>query len=531
MYVAECVLCDSVFWGGWCTLPNVCTLLLCSPWQLQDHKDACSASLPISPLIRDCSPKVPSPPRLRNLAIDDFVVDLTHCKPPGDDVYRKGLVDIAPCVRACFQQVQIWLPQKTAGQRVPPAMLSRCMRGGKTTLLYRIFRVLRKTGFNPIFVSFSGGNSDQTIRQLERERDSIETLTRGIAVAVMKTKPADVTTVQCSREVLQDYLDKMSNVVLLIDELNVLLKPGCADQHKSVGEFVRAQFLDRKGRFFVFSTHFAVTAGIQELLGIGVGSVRDAIPIRMPKSFSLDKLRSMHPDCQSLTGCQVAFYSGIPSLIYTVMTNPSFDFEARFRDIPKPPVDSNLIESFLEEFFTGARRDERSPLRLFDSLTEYSNSSAEGPRLRWVLGYAGLMCNWIAKFCIDDYKVFQAVARKISELKVDQQRIGSGKDWEDITQIAILMRCLHAKYTHQPHALLGLDGPDLNPRTCPTIYVQEFLGKTIFDATQKWEERSRTAKYPHVAVIIPTHNSFNKFDSVLIHRQSATDMWVICSAH
>ena len=43
------------------------------------------------------------------------------------------------------------------------------------------------------------------------------------------------------------------------------------------------------------------------------------------------------------------------------------------------------------------------------------------------------MCNWIAEFCTD-HNVFQAVARKINELKVDQQRIGSGKDWDDVTQ-------------------------------------------------------------------------------------------------
>ena len=141
------------------------------------------------------------------------------------------------------------------------------MRGGKTTLLYRIFRVLRKTGFNPIFITFNGVNAGRTIRQLERERDSIEALTRGIAISIIKTQPADVATVQCSTEVLAEYFGKMSNVVLIIDELKVLLKPGCADQHRSVGEFLRAQFLDRKGRFLVFSTHFAVTAGIKELLG------------------------------------------------------------------------------------------------------------------------------------------------------------------------------------------------------------------------------------------------------------------------
>ena len=211
--------------------------------------------------------------------------------------------------------VQKWLPHEIDVERASPAMLSRCMQGGKTTVLCRLFQALRQQGYCPVFVSFNGA---QKLQQLDRERDSIETLTRGIAISLMAVPPEETSAVSCSRQVLKAYLNKHSKVVLLIDELSMLLKPGCADRHKRAGAFLRDEFLDRPDRFLVFSTHFPITAGIQELLGLGSGSDRDATPIPMPTSFNLAELREMHLECRSLTGCQVLFYSGIPALIYSV---------------------------------------------------------------------------------------------------------------------------------------------------------------------------------------------------------------------
>jgi hypothetical protein len=107
-------------------------------------------------------------------------------------------------------------------------MLSRCMRGGKTTVLGLLFRKLREEGYSPVFVSF---NSDYYISRLGWECNSVETLTRAIAIAVMKTQPANAETVQCSEKVLIEFFNKKNNVVLLIDEMNVLLGSESADQH------------------------------------------------------------------------------------------------------------------------------------------------------------------------------------------------------------------------------------------------------------------------------------------------------------
>ena len=209
------------------------------------------------------------------------------------------------CVEECLKHVWESLP-KGAGQRVEPVILSRCTRGGKTTVLCRLFDELKTRGCSPIFVSFNG---DYNITPLKRERDSIETLTRAIAISVMMKPPEDRGAVQCSEDVLTEYFAREGKMVLLIDELNVLLRPGSAEDHSRVGSYLRSQFLDRKDRFLVFSTHVSETAGIDQLLGHGIGSEREGFFISMPETCDLEELRRMDDQCQSLTDGLVHYCS------------------------------------------------------------------------------------------------------------------------------------------------------------------------------------------------------------------------------
>ena len=193
---------------------------------------------------------------LKVLTPDDFVADLKHCKRPKTVVDRVGMIGVHECVRECLGHIKDWLPSDsaTAVDRVPPVTLSRCMRGGKTTMCAS-FDKLREEGYNPIFVSFNG---DFNIKQLPREVDSIETLTRAIGIALMKSPPTveEMGGVACSPGTVRECLAGKEKVVLLIDELNVLLKVGSPDLHSKVGAFLRANFLDPPGRYLVFSTHF-----------------------------------------------------------------------------------------------------------------------------------------------------------------------------------------------------------------------------------------------------------------------------------
>ncbi|CAE7755824.1 unnamed protein product, partial [Symbiodinium necroappetens] len=153
--------------------------------------------------------------------------DIAECTRPEIMVKPNKFVQLVPCVNACIDAVNENLPQRTdaTSVRVPPTELSRCMRGGKTTVLVHVFDQLKRESKNPIFISFNG---DSLIRQLENE-SCLETMLRAIAVALRKNKPQDsgeAARVVCRQDVLQEYLRDKKDVVLIVDELNVLLSMG-----------------------------------------------------------------------------------------------------------------------------------------------------------------------------------------------------------------------------------------------------------------------------------------------------------------
>ena len=389
------------------------------------------------------------------------------------------MVGVDECVQECVKEVVEGVRKETTYEtRVGPVMLSRCMRGGKTTVLCRLFDALQGKGYNPIYVSFSGAN----LARLDREQDTIETLAREITISIMKSPPNNFAAVQCPMEVITDYLKTKKKVVLLIDELDVLLKQDGREQHQRAGKFFRCEFLDPADRLLVFTTHRATTAGVNELLGPrGGDSVRAPIPVQMPMSYDLTQLRNMAPECASLTPSAVAYYSGIPSLIFSVEVTGEAELTERFRLMgPKPAVDDNLVRGFLSEFFTGVLGSLPS-LRQFDSLTEYRKKGrAVQPRLRWILGYAGLMCEYIARS--SRYEGFLRVASLIQELKAFTTRENTGDVWEIITRIAILLRCLDAQLFGRVHRLLGLQGDKFS-----AVYSSRVRGSTVAQAKTEWE--------------------------------------------
>lgn len=213
----------------------------------------------------------------------------------------------------------------------------------------------------------------------------------------------------------------------------------------------------------------------------------------------------MHEHCRALTPCEAAYYSYVPSLIYTVKTQPDYNFRSRFEGIQKPERNDKLLATFLKEFFKGTRLDDHGPIRAFDSLTEFS----EG-RVRWILGYAGLMC---------EYLELSTVAEQVQDLTAHAKTVGSGKDWELITNIALALRCFAAKYS-KPHTILGLP---TGAEPC-FVYTGPVPSKceTPGDALKWWrsEEDAGSIKYPYLALLLPTHSNFEAFDSMTVFQEA-----------
>ena len=429
-------------------------------------------------------------------------------------VKPNSFVQLAPCVDACIHAVNIHLPQRTEATsvRVPPTVLSRCMRGGKTTLLMHVFDKLKQESKNPIFISFNG---DSLIKPLENE-SFLETMLRAIAVALLKQKPQDTdgaARVLCGKIVLKEYLKDKKDVVLIVDELNVLLKPSESPGYDEVGTFLREQFLDPSGRCLIFSTHIPGGVGLSHLLGKGSGSPRTATVIEMPRSYNMLELRHMDEKCQALTPCEAVYYGRIPSLIYSVKTQNSFNILTRFQAIDCEQPTEALTKSFLSEFFTGVRCPDSDPIRAFDSLTE----SPDSGQIRWILAYVGRMCAYLE---------LQDIASWVEEIPKLSERVQSGQDWEAIVLVALSLRCVQAKYG-VVHKLLHL--PETEPVKRVFFHkVPQESCTTPQDIATWWKARTVSPDAcPYIAVLSPNYAKAAICDAMWIYQQHSESKFVV----
>ena len=208
--------------------------------------------------------------------------------------------------------------------RVPPLVLMRFARGGKTFTISKTFDKLKEQGrVSPILISFNG-SGEQAFRRREGETQS-EAILRLIAAQLSDYSVVDARQLVADRAVLDVCLG--DNVVLLIDELNNL---GTALDAEAA-ELLRTMFLDRPGRFLAFTSHVPVSIEPDLQLAkassfIGSSSVipvslRGVSIVNMSSANSLNDLRSMSRACEELTEEQAAWLGYIPSLIYCTMND------------------------------------------------------------------------------------------------------------------------------------------------------------------------------------------------------------------
>ena len=82
----------------------------------------------------------PAAPAVRVVIAEDFDI-ISKCERPREGNKPTHFVQLYQCVAQCIKAVEENLPKETrsTNPRVPPVMLSRCMRGGKTTVLVNVF--------------------------------------------------------------------------------------------------------------------------------------------------------------------------------------------------------------------------------------------------------------------------------------------------------------------------------------------------------------------------------------------------------
>ena len=413
------------------------------------------------------------------------------------------MVGLTTCVDECVNIIRAHaVPSDNGADRVPPLMLSRCMRGGKTTLLAHLFdKVKDIENYCPIFISFNGFSGIQPRSGESR----LETLLRAIAVTLLQPSAStDTQSVSCDEGTLTDYLDGQKGViVLMIDELNLLLPKGTQDD--KVACFLRSVFLSPANRYLVFTTHEPIGDQVAEYTGKpGSISPRGVTTAAMPMSLNVTQQRRI-PGCETLALGEVLYFSGIPSLLRCFKNR--YDFRARFQQLCKPPATPLLLRSFVRQFLEGDAQEDDS-IRTFDRLTTLS----KGGVIKWVLCYAAQMCFYLQKLKLGQW---------FNMLEMASSEDGSGKAWEILIALAVSFRCLESMISgEQGDPLLGLP-PTPGIRECYFADVPaEF--RTLDVALQWWRRQRKPADFPFALVLRPLCPTFQVFDCILVYQEAAS---------
>jgi len=323
---------------------------------------------------------------------------------------------------------------------VPPLIISRLARGGKTTALMALFDELKSSGeFLPIIISF---NISANFYRIGDENNE-QSILRVIATQFFKSEDKYI-----DKAKLLAYIDEAGKsfrggVVLLIDELNALSRP----LDRAGARFLIAEFLDRPKRYLVFTSHVLMVLDCNSIT-ISNSSLERTQPVlniiartyrivHMPQCFDLDELRKM-PRCTTLTKSFVSLCSGIPSLIYSVISLREETLTDRFNRLGltiSALEHRTVLSDFVGEVLYGVRSASAS-CRRFDCLSTIVGVE----KIQWPLFYIGCICKLFTKF---DSSVF--IGRLICrDLLIYSQTEEGGKDWEVIITVATILRSLYS---------------------------------------------------------------------------------------
>lgn len=386
--------------------------------------------------------------------------------------------------------------------RVPPLVISRMSRGGKTTILCELFAKLKLEGdIDPIFISFNG-----TLRDVKGLSQS-ESIIHMIATQI--TDPRDVggRPIICDESILDEHLGDRQ-VVLLIDELNVLGYPTLDEEASAL---LKRMFLDKRNRYLVFSTHVPMSIDSTSSYMVSITN-RTCIyvpfePITVPAA-----LAPMGPNYENISVNELAVYGGVPSLVYSskdLYFNAEHHFDRISEMLEFNPSD---LFPFLFSVITGALTRQITLYTVFGIVTE--------GKVYWPLCYILFLLKKFTKVhaltpqletC---YEGFHTTYHKL--LSADT---GSGKDWESLINLVIFIRCILSLEDHLCFPFVVIPSP---------LLTVTYLNITETDITAAWtviEDAFQSIpedQFPAAIIAIPSNATFPIVDGILAYSTDRT---------
>jgi hypothetical protein len=307
----------------------------------------------------------------------------------------------------------------------------------------------------------------------------------------------------CDETALDQYIGN-EPFVLLIDELNSLAAP--LDGEAS--SVLRRLFQDKENRYLVFTTHVPMDTEPTPRRG--------CLTVPFSPCLDLGALRAMSPQCESLTYAEVMLYGGIPSLIYSVKALGEMTPEVRFarkfnrgsfHDRPE------LLMRFVMSVVDGCHRSE---IAVFD---EFSIGLKEA-KIRWPLCYIACIMETFV-----DSEVTRAVRDNCAALSTYSSTTESGKEWECVLNIGIMVNCLYKSYGFggAPFSIISSCArPSVLYFTIPPEYttsadILAFINSIL----------SSSDCFPLLMVLVPCYSKFPDFDGFIVYSERSSERAVV----
>ena len=449
--------------------------------------------------------KIESEHQLELIKVANFAKPVSECSHNLILDRDHTFVDLERVVDHCVSIIYDQLPRETThtAYRVPPLALMRFARGGKTTTLAAVFDKIKYDGrIQPLLISFNG-NGTTLFKRRDGETQS-QLILRLIATQLVEYSPNEAHRLLVDREALDAHLG--DNVVLLVDELNNLGVP----LDSGAAELLREMFLDRAGRFLVFTSQFPVSieANIVRTSGMVFTvppNFRGVSTVDMSLAMDLSELRNMTQACEALTEEGAAWLGYIPSLILCAMDDTGVYGEvtpsARFKQlniVVEPERKLQVLQRFVKELLSGQR--DKFVAQYYGAFASVGADSLVSYPLCYVLEI------FIQLSVIEAVVQLVAILRKLrSNLSCKH----SGLAWECTVEMAIILRMLAAHWfcSQGPFDLVPAGTmPDLAfhtlPDECDTLedakHRMESIVKEYDAPTLMYVVSANNARYPEV---------------------------------
>ena len=413
------------------------------------------------------------------------------------------------------------------GSRVPPMALVRCSRGGKTRALKELARRLKISLPNTaiIFVSF---NEFSNILEWET-KDPLGALCRRIAFAARQNQTSDDHLIELYDSYKYASVNpndikiwlKNTPRILLIDEFNVLaLHNNSGATNAKFYNFLRDEFLVRRGRYFVFSSHVQTVAN-EVAQFIDGGSDREVIVEQLPTISSIvDTAKNF--DWPALNAADALYYGLVPAMIYEarldMKSSSTIHLPGKKRMgaiddcIQRGLVTDEHINNLMKSFITGEPDFVPLPLlQLMDSV---------GNKIQWIPHHMVPV--------LDHFAQSNSSLKYVSSLKdivklftaFCNAKEGSGAGLETLCVITLLIRSMTQEFDSN---IIPLDSDSFRNATVSfnrNFNLQDKTFGQYKNASEFLPDIATPDHFPHIAIYHPTNASFASVDIIVVAWQS-----------